>query len=141
LSRLVVRSRTFQNIVNENVAQVPNHLELTQDGLIVGTPIYMAPENFRGSKATTSSDIYSYGATIYHLATNTPPFVAENYAKLYEQHSFEAPPAIETIRPNFSFLWTELIVDMCLAKEPDQRPQNMTDVLTFLWAIKKDMTK
>ena len=123
------------------IAQLPNYLGMTQDGLIVGTPIYMSPEIFRGDKATIASDVYSYGATIYHVATNTPPFVAENYAKLYEQHTFEAPPPIETIRQNFSFLWTELIVDMCLAKEPKDRPKSMTDILTFLWAIKKDMGK
>ena len=123
------------------IAQLPDYMGMTQDGLIVGTPIYMAPENFRGEKATLASDIYSYGATMYHLATNTPPFVADNYAKLYEQHNMEDPPPIETIRPNFSFLWTELIVDMCLAKDPKDRPKCMTDVLTFLWAIKKDMAK
>jgi CheY-like chemotaxis protein len=123
------------------IAQLPNYMGMTQDGLIVGTPIYMSPESFRGDKATIASDIYSYGATIYHLATNTPPFVAENYAILYEQHTFDAPPPIETIRLDFSLLWTELIVDMCLAKEPDQRPKCMTDVLTFLWAIKKGMAK
>jgi len=121
------------------IAQLPDYMRMTQDGLIVGTPIYMAPENFRGEKASLASDIYSYGATLYHLATNTPPFVAENYAKLYKQHTFATPFPIETIRPEFSFLWTNLIIDMCMAKKQNDRPKCMTDVLTFLWAIKKDI--
>lgn len=123
------------------IAQIHNQLQLTQDGFIVGTPIYMAPENFRGQKGTIPSDVYSYGATMYHLATNTPPFVAESYSKLYEQHSDKSPPPIESIRPDFSHLWTELIVNRCLAKEPRERPQCMTDVLTFLLELKKDMAK
>ena len=120
------------------IAQIPNMLELTQEGMIVGTPIYMAPENFRGEKATIASDIYSYGATVYHIATNTPPFVAENYKKLYEQHSLKAPPAIESIRPTFSPLWSELIITRCLAKQPIRRPGSMGEVLAALLAIKKN---
>ncbi len=119
------------------IAQLPNPLELTQEGMIIGTPIYMAPEIFAGEKASIASDIYSFGATVYHLATNTPPFVAENYKNLYELHSLKAPPAIESIRPTFSTLWTDIIIEKCLAKAPDKRPHSLGEVLSMLMDIKK----
>ncbi|MBN1864291.1 MAG: protein kinase [Victivallales bacterium] len=120
------------------IAQLPNPLELTQEGMIVGTPIYMAPEIFGGKKASFASDIYSYGATVYHLATNTPPFVAESYNNLYELHSLKAPPPIESIRSNFSPLWTEIIVAKCLAKAPDKRPSSLAQVLSMLLRIQRN---
>ena len=119
------------------IAQLPNPEHITHDGTIIGTPIYMAPENFQGSKASKSSDIYSYGATIYHLATNTPPFVADNHADLYQMFFTDTPVPIETIRKGFSKKWSELIINKCLAPLPEKRPKDMNAVLTQLQQFKK----
>jgi len=121
------------------IAQLPDLQNLTQQGVIVGTPIYMAPENLRGSRATRQSDIYSYGATIYHLATNTPPFVAKNHAELSSQHFSKLPTPIEKIRPRLSKKWTELIVKRCLARKPEDRPQSMTEVIKSLHELAEEI--
>lgn len=122
------------------IAQLPDTKHITQDGTIIGTPIYMAPESFRGSKANTLSDIYSYGATIYHLATNTPPYVAESNSDLYLQHMSSTPISIEAIRPEFSKRWSDLIINKCLSSDPDQRPHSMKEIIKRLQKIKKEIS-
>lgn len=118
------------------IAQLPDLRNLTHDGTIVGTPIYMAPENFKGDYATVRSDIYSFGATIYHLATNTPPHVADNHLALYNKHHNDKPVNITKIRPEFSKKWNSIIVDQCLASKPEDRPDSMERVLLELEKIK-----
>lgn len=118
------------------IAQLPDLRNFTHDGTIVGTPIYMAPENFKGDYATIRSDIYSFGATIYHLATNTPPHVADNHLALYNKHHNDKPAKITKIRLGFSKKWDSIIVDQCLASNPKDRPASMNSVLIELKKIK-----
>lgn len=121
------------------IAQLPDTQHITQDGTIVGTPIYMAPESFQGNKATKQSDIYSYGATIYHLATNAPPFVADNHSELYQKHFTDTPVSIESIRPEFSKKWSELVIRRCLDPIPERRPKNMDFVIKQLHKLEKEV--
>jgi len=114
-------------------------MPLTQDGVVIGTPIYMAPEIFVGEPATVASDIYSFGSTLYHLAINSPPFVADNYRELLDlKRKCELAP-IECDRNDFSLFWTELIIEQCLAPEPGNRPNSMNEVLAFLIKMKKNI--
>jgi serine/threonine protein kinase len=48
--------------------------ELTRDGAIVGSPLYMAPEQGRGEDVDHRADIYSLGCALYHMLTGRPPF-------------------------------------------------------------------
>jgi DNA-binding response OmpR family regulator len=119
------------------IAQLPNLQHITQDGIIIGTPIYMAPESFQGSPATRQSDIYSYGVTIYHLTTNIPPYVSNNNSELYDKQFNYNPTPIEEIRVGFSKKWSELIIDKCLNPIPEKRPSSMETVLDDLQEMKK----
>ncbi|MFZ2653570.1 MAG: protein kinase [Victivallales bacterium] len=110
------------------IAKRPESLGTTQEGFIVGTPIYLAPEIFMGELCTIQSDIYSYGATLYHLITGSPPFVAENSIELFRKHKLKKPPPINSIRPGLPEEWNMLIVKKCLAKDPVDRPASMHDV-------------
>lgn len=122
------------------IAQLPNVERITHNGTIVGTPIYMAPENLSGSDATFSSDIYSFGATVYHLATNTPPFVANSQTELYHKQFDHKPEPISEIRSGFSKKWDVLIVNRCLATLPEKRPRSMKFVVDSLMEIKKSLS-
>lgn len=121
------------------IAQLHESQFITQEGTIIGTPIYMAPESFRGTRATRQSDIFSFGATIYHLATGTPPYVADNQSELYHQHFSNPPVSIEKLRPEFLNKWDILIIDQCLAPYPEKRPASMDIVLEQLQLIKQDL--
>lgn len=122
------------------IAQLPDAKHITHDGTIVGTPIYMAPESLQGEKATKQSDIFSYGATIYHLATNAPPFIADNHSELYNIHFTGKPTPIESVRSDFSKQWSRLIIDKCLAAFPGERPRDMDFIIKQLKKIKKEIS-
>ncbi len=106
--------------------------------MIVGTPVYIPHETFQGIQASEQSDIYSYGATIYHLATNSPPFVGKNHHDLFDKHFSENPIPIESARPDLSPRWSEIIINQCLAKNPENRPSSMKYVVKFLKKMKTD---
>lgn len=111
------------------IAKLPESLHITQDGFIVGTPIYLAPEIFMGEPASPQSDIYSYGATLYHLLTGSPPFVAETSIELFKKHRIEKPNRVESFRGDIPEGWNKLIVDKCLAKDIVNRPSSMNEVM------------
>ena len=111
------------------IAKLPESLHITQDGFIVGTPIYLAPEIFMGEPASPQSDIYSYGATLYHLLTGSPPFVAETSIELFKKHRLEKPGSVESFRADVPAGWNNLIVEKCLAKDIINRPSSMNEVM------------
>lgn len=115
-------------LIDFGIAKITKSLSITQNELIVGTPIYLAPEIFTGKPANAQSDIYSYGATLYHLLTGSPPFMAETPKELYNKHCNESPASINSIRTGIPEDWNTLILDKCLAKNPIDRPASMNDV-------------
>lgn len=93
---------------------------LTQTGAQLGTPRYMAPEIFRGERATTRSDVYSMGVVLYELASGALPYSAtELLSASRDTQSREAPP----LRRKFSAVDADFakIVDRCLQHDPQRR--------------------
>ena len=84
---------------------------------VSGTPYYMAPEQIRGETLTSASDIYSFGATAFHLATGRPPFTRGN---VINAHLQEEPVDPSTIDPDIDPDLSRIIL-RCLAKDPADR--------------------
>lgn len=105
---------------------------LTQTGYSLGTPMYMSPEQFHDNFTGPASDIYSLGVSLYHLISGVLPFQAVNTADLMHQHSALTPDSLTELRSDVPPEWNAFIVDCCLAKDIDQRPQDMTEVLAQL---------
>jgi serine/threonine protein kinase len=124
-------------LIDFGIAKKADSLHITRDGFILGTPIYMPPEIFEGETATEPSDIYSFGATIYHLATGSPPFVGESSNDLYKKHLSKIPDPIRKFRSDIPFEFDEIICGKCLAKVPSDRRKSMEIVADEL---KKFMT-
>ena len=103
-------------------------LELTQDGAIVGTLAYMAPEQLRGQPADVRSDIWALGVVIYEMAAGGRPFTG--------QTSFEVTSAIleRPPRPVGGAVPPALtaVIERCLAKEPERRYQRAGEVRAAL---------
>ncbi len=113
---------------------------ITQEGLLIGTPAYMAPEQVKGEQAKVGpqSDVYSLGVILFELLTSRLPFegkVAEMLAKVLR----DTPPVPSRIRKDLS----EDVDDICLKmlkKEPGQRYSSMADVIAAIGKLQKKTT-
>jgi len=95
--------------------------DLTSEGVMVGTPVFMAPEQFTGGDVTPASDVYALGATLYFMLTATPPFDVQGDTKLWRAHTAApvVPPSLRRGEPVPAAL--EAVVARCLAKHPVDR--------------------
>ncbi len=102
--------------------------ELTRSGEAMGTPSYMPPEQFGdAASATARSDIYSIGATLYHLLSGRPPFKAATSMATMRQVLNVEPVALRELNPEVD-QDVETICMKCLEKEPDRRFQTAKEV-------------
>ena len=99
---------------------------LTMTGNVVGTPTYMAPEQWRGEQATPLTDIYGLGVLVYLMLTGQPPFKADTPHSLMYKHLNEPPPSmkifVENIRNEI-----DAVIRKALAKNPNERYRNASD--------------
>jgi len=100
---------------------------LTTEGTVLGTPQYMAPEQFEGKEADSRSDIWAFGAVLYEMVTGRKAFRGKSYASLVGAIVSADPPPM-SVRP-FTPAWLERLVRRCLAKDPEDRYQAMRDVV------------
>lgn len=89
----------------------------------------MAPEQAHGLDVTPATDIYSFGATMYHPITRRPPFIAENAMEGIPCQLHDTPRPLSQLRAGVSRDWDVLIVDRCMAKNPAHRPETMAEVV------------
>jgi len=105
---------------------------LTQAGTSIGSPAYMAPEQAAGDpNIDHRSDIYAFGCMAYELLAGRPPFTGSSPAKLLGAHLGEAPRDIREVRGDTPPALAELVM-RCLAKDPDQRPGQASDLVRVL---------
>ncbi|HEY6475123.1 MAG TPA: serine/threonine-protein kinase [Polyangia bacterium] len=97
----------------------------TRTGTLMGTPIYMSPEQCRGTKTVDHrSDIYSLGIIFFEMMCGQPPFVSEGFGELVNMHLNVAPPAPSSQNSNVSPTLDAIVLKM-LAKNPDDRYPDM----------------
>jgi putative methionine-R-sulfoxide reductase with GAF domain/predicted Ser/Thr protein kinase len=96
------------------------HPTLEQSDTVPGTPQFLAPELLRGELPTPGTDIYAMGVLLYEMFTGRVPFDDDNTARLVRRVISEAPPRVESLRPD---LPPELrdILERAIAKDPDAR--------------------
>jgi eukaryotic-like serine/threonine-protein kinase len=99
---------------------------LTTEGTVMGTPQYMAPEQFEGKEADARSDIWAFGAVLYEMLTGQKAFQGKSYASLLGAILSADPPPM-TVNP-FTPAWLERLVRRCLQKDPDDRYLAMHDI-------------
>ncbi len=98
-----------------------NVVALTQEGAMMGTPDYLAPEQARNAKvADIRSDIYSLGCTFYFLIIGSPPFPGNSVMQKLFQHQKEDPKPIESVRSNVPPGLSAVLKKM-MAKDPADR--------------------
>lgn len=103
---------------------------LTTERAVIGTPQYMAPEQFEGRETDARSDIWAFGAALYEMVTGKMAFQGKDYSSLVGAILAADPPPM-AVDP-FTPVWLERLVRRCLAKDPEDRWQSMRDVVLEL---------
>jgi len=116
-------------------AEGQSSLQKTRTGSLLGTPVYMSPEQCRGAGAVDHrTDIYSLGCIAYELFAGRPPFVREGAGELLVAHLSEQPRPLAEMSPAVSPQLAALVGRM-LAKEPAQRPGSALEVVQAFEAL------
>ena len=100
---------------------------LTATGDLLGTPLYVAPEVIRGTRACRASDLYSFGVIVYEMLAGRPPFEGSTREVLTGHLEREPPPAALS-----GPIWS--VLRDCLAKDPDPRPATAREAVRRLRA-------
>jgi serine/threonine-protein kinase len=101
--------------------------ELTTEGMVIGTPQYMSPEQAAGDKVDGRSDIYSLGIVLYQMLSGVPPFDGDSSASILAKQLTQDPPPLRRERPDVS-AEVAVVLDRMLDKDPGQRFQRAADV-------------
>ena len=108
---------------------------LTQSGMAIGTPAYMAPEQIAGdSDIDGRADLYAWGCLAYELLSGAPPFVRDSTQRVLTAHLTETPKPFSVVRAEVPAPLGRLIT-RCLEKEPADRPQKAEELLRELETV------
>ncbi len=114
-------------------------LGLTQSGVVMGSPRYMAPEQVRALNVDNRADVYSFGAVLYHALAGAPPFAAGNAFDAMTAHVTTPPPRLKDTWPDCKASHQlETVLMRCLEKAPLARFQDMGEVIAALQACTED---
>ncbi len=100
---------------------------LTQEGMVVGTMQYMAPEQAKGLAVDSRADVYAVGACMYYALTGLRPFEGHNGLSLYRAVLAVGPKSLVALRPDLSPMLVAL-VERALAKDPSHRFRSAEDL-------------
>jgi len=109
---------------------------LTMTGAVVGTPYYMSPEQARNDGLLDfRSDLYSLGATLYHLVTGKVPFSGSSIAVILSKHMRDPLPPPREGNPELT-AGCALLIEAMMAKDPDERHASWPDLISDVEAVR-----
>jgi eukaryotic-like serine/threonine-protein kinase len=100
---------------------------MTQTAQVIGTAQYLSPEQARGERVDSRSDLYSTGCLLYELLTGRPPFTGDSPVAIAYQHVRENPIPPSRVDPDVP-VWADAIVLKAMAKSPADRYQTAADM-------------
>lgn len=110
---------------------------LTEEGTIIGTMSYLAPETAMGQDASPQSDLYSFGVMMYELTANRLPFTGDTLMAVVSQHLYAPVVPPSTYNSNISPALDALIIRL-LSKQPEDRPASAAEVRQALESLSLD---
>lgn len=111
-------------------SNVQNNTLITQEGMLVGTPTYMSPEQATAATVDARTDIYALGIIAYELLTGSPPFHGDTPIGVLMGHLTAPPPSLQD-----EYGGLAPIVMQMLSKEPSERIQSMQELASVLAAL------
>jgi tRNA A-37 threonylcarbamoyl transferase component Bud32 len=132
-----------RTLFDENSPEAQAENQLTGEGVLLGTPDYMAPEQAKNAHtADIRADVYSLGCVLYHLLSGQPPFPDKNIINQMIRHASEAPRPLRELNPAVPD-GLQQIVNWMLAKDPGQRyptPERAAQALQVFLAAGSETT-
>jgi Tol biopolymer transport system component len=118
-------------------AERPHDRPLTEQGTILGTFQYMAPEQLEGEAADARTDIFALGAVLFEMSTGRKAFEGKSRTSLIAAIVSSHPPNVSTVMP-LSPPALDHVIHKCLEKDPDDRWQSARDVAAELEWVSRD---
>lgn len=109
---------------------------LTQEGTLVGTPFYLAPEQILGKQVDGRADLYALGVILYELTTGRLPFTGDDVLNIISQHLHSPVEPPRTHRTDLPPALDALIIGL-LSKQPEDRPASAEEVRTVLESLRQ----
>jgi len=137
------RDADFVKVLDFGISKVraadAEQVRVTKTGQLVGTPLYMSPEQARGElDVDHRADVYALGVMLFEMLTGHPPFEGTNYFQLLWKHGNEPAPSARTRVPELPESLDRVLL-RALEKKPDARFQNMRDFEEALVAVAPEL--
>jgi tetratricopeptide (TPR) repeat protein len=127
-------------LMDFGLAKMIGQPQVTQEGVIVGTVAYVAPEVALGKGADSRSDLYSFGAVLYEALSGKPPFPGDDPIKVIFGHIHDHPVSLAKRNPKAPQALADCIMKL-LEKEPEKRYQSAEDLLKVLRDVSEEFLR
>jgi serine/threonine protein kinase len=125
-------------IQEAGAAAVTGGHTLTRTDAILGSPLYMSPQQCRGERGDERSDIYSIGCIMYECIAGEPPFKGESAFETMYMHMSSTPPSLEQKTHTLQSKKLSSLIERCLQKRPEDRPPSIAALSSELDEIQHD---
>ncbi|MBP7867653.1 MAG: protein kinase [Acidobacteria bacterium] len=125
----------FVKILDFGIAGLLEKADIhSHSGAVLGSPLYVAPEQILGAPPDPRSDIYSLGVILYHMLTGEPPFIGDSILEVLQKHGLEDPLPLFVTRPdaNIPHAINDVVLK-ALEKHPEQRQENVGELVQTFW--------
>ncbi len=136
---ILVDAKGNAYILDFGIARKTDSVRLTTSGEVLGSPLYIAPEQAQGQDVDHRADIYSLGVILFEILTGDVPFNGDDALAVALKHVMSPVPSPRERLPTLP-LHVERAVMRCLAKKPEDRYDDVTQLLTDLLRISTSMT-
>jgi serine/threonine-protein kinase len=134
-SNIMLLKDNSVKIADFGIAKMDSSLTLTRTGMIMGSPLYMSPEQILSSGIDSRSDVFSFGIVLYQLLTGRRPFAGNDANSVMYQIVNETPRKPSSLNPHVPAMMDD-IVSRCLAKKPQDRYVNTRELAEDLRACR-----
>ncbi len=139
-SNIMITNKNEFKVVDFGIAVLRDQLRIEDRYLFLGTPAYMSPEQIENKTIDHRADIYSAGATLFHLVTGVIPFNGSSKWETMEKHLSEPVPSMKEHRPDIQGKLIQ-IIEKCMEKNAGDRYQSAAQVIEEIDEIRDSSGK